>query len=244
MSTLRKIIIVEAKLFLRDPAASLTSVLLPTLVLVVLGAIPAARRPDDLFDGQTFLDVFSPSLVVITIAVLGVNTMPLRFGGYREKGVLRRMSTTPVHPAYLLAAQLVVNLVAAVTAVVLLVAVARLAFGVSLPHDLPGFVAAFVLGTAALFACGLLVAAVAPTSRAAGTLTIPVYLVAMFFGGVYLPRFIMPEVLVRIGDYTPPGVQALQDAWTGSGPSAIHLGVMAAVTVVAGGLAARVFRWE
>jgi ABC-2 type transport system permease protein len=244
MSTLRKIIIVEAKLFLREPGASLTAVLLPTLILVVLGAIPAARKPDEQFEGQTFLDVFSPSLVVITIAVLGVNTMPIRFGGYREKGVLRRMSTTPVHPAYLLAGQLVVNLVAAVTAVVLLVAVARLAFGVSLPHDLPGFVAAFALGTAALFGCGLLVSAVARTSRAASAVAIPLYLVVMFFGGVYLPRFLLPDILVRIGDYTPPGVQALQDAWTGSGPSAVHLGVMAVVTVVAGGLAARVFRWE
>jgi ABC-2 type transport system permease protein len=244
VNALRRTIVVEAKLFLRDPAASLTAVLLPTAILLVLGAIPAARRPDDLFDGQTFLDVFCPSLVVITISVLAVNTMPVRFGSYREKGVLRRVSTTPVHPSYLLTAQLVVNLVAAVSAVVLLVGVGRLAFGVPLPHDLLGFIAAFALGTTALFACGLLVAAVSPNSRAASALAIPLYLLAMFFGGVYLPRFIMPDVLVRVGDYTPPGVQALQDAWTGSGPSALHLGVMAVVTVVVGGLAAKVFRWE
>ena len=37
----------------------------------------------------------------------------------------------------------------------------------------------------------------------------------MFLGGVYLPRWLLPEVLVRIGDFTPPGVQALLDAWSG-----------------------------
>jgi ABC-2 type transport system permease protein len=244
MKALGRIIAVEGKLFTRELGVSLTSVLLPTLILLVLGAIPATRRPDELFDGHTFLDVFCPSLVVITIAVLGVNTMPLRFSGYRERGVLRRMSTTPVHPAYLLTAQLLVNLVAAVSAVVLLLAVGRLAFGVTLPRHPLGFVAAFALGTAALFACGLLVAAVAPNSRVAGALTIPVYLLVMFFGGVYLPRFLLPEILVRFGDYTPPGVQALQDAWTGSGPNPVQLGIMAVITLAVGGLAARVFRWE
>ncbi len=244
MKPLRRIIAVESKLFTREIWVALTAVLLPTLLLVVLGAIPAARRPDNLFDGQTFLDVFCPSLVVITIAVLAVNTMPMRFASYREKGVLRRMSTTPVHPAYLLAAQLVVNLAAAVSAVVLLLAVGRLAFGVTLPRHPLGFVAAFLLGTAALFACGLLVAAVAPNSRVAAALTIPLYILAMFFGGVYLPRFVMPDILARFGEYAPPGVQALQDAWSGPGPNPVQLGIMVVVTVVVGGLAARIFRWE
>jgi ABC-2 type transport system permease protein len=244
MSTLRKITAVEAKLFARETGTALIAIALPTAVLLVLGAIPAMRRPDDTFDGHTFLEVFCPSLVVITISVLAVNTLPTRLAGYREKGILRRMSTTPVHPAYLLGAQLVVNAAVAVASVVLLIVVGRLAFGVPVPQDLPGFGAAFVLGSAALFACGLLVAAVAPTTRAAGALAIPLYLLAMFFGGVYLPRFLLPDLLVRIGDYTPPGVQALQDAWTGDGPSPLQLGIMAVVTVVVGGSAAKVFRWE
>lgn len=244
MSALRKITVVEAKLFAREPGTLLLTVLLPTAILVVLGAIPATRRPDDTFDGYSFLEVFSPSLIVLTLAVLAVNTLPMRLAGYREKGILRRMSTTPVHPAYLLGAQLVVNAVAAISSVVLLVAVGRLAFGVPLPKDPLGFLAAFVLGSVALFACGLLVAAVAPNSRAAGAMAIPMYLLAMFFGGVYLPRFLLPDLLVRIGDYTPPGVQALQDAWTGTGPEPLQLGIMAIITIVVGGLAAKVFRWE
>ena len=53
-----------------------------------------------------------------------------------------------------------------------------------------------------------------------------------------------PEFLIRIGDYTPPGVQALLDAWTGISPQPAQLAVMALITVVAGAVAARRFRWE
>ena len=54
----------------------------------------------------------------------------------------------------------------------------------------------------------------------------------------------LPEVLIRIGDYTPPGVQALLDAWSGTSPQLAQLAVMALITVLAGAAAARRFRWE
>ena len=61
----------------------------------------------------------------------------------------------------------------------------------------------------------------------------------MFLGGVYLPRQMLPEFLIRIGDYTPPGVQALLDAWQGTSPQLAQLAVMALITVVAGAVAAQ-----
>ena len=60
-----------------------------------------------------------------------------------------------------------------------------------------------------LFALGLLVAAVAPTTGAATAIVLPMFFAVMFLGGVYLPRWLLPDVLVRIGDFTPPGVQGL-----------------------------------
>jgi ABC-2 type transport system permease protein len=66
----------------------------------------------------------------------------------------------------------------------------------------------------------------------------------MFLGGVYLPRFLLPDVVNRIGAYVPPGVQGLQDAWLGSPIELAPLAIMAGITVVAGTIAARTFRWE
>jgi ABC-2 type transport system permease protein len=239
-----KITLVEARLFLREPGTALAALLTPTVVLLVLGIIPALRRPDATFGNQRFIDIFCPSLIVVAIAVTGLNVLPARFATYRERGILRRLSTTPVHPAALLLAQLVISVLTALASILLLIVVGRLLFAVPVPRQLLGFGAALLLGTAALFSLGLLVAALAPTAKSASGLAVPLFLLSMFFGGVYLPRPLLPEALVRIGDYVPPGVQALQDAWTGSGPSPLHLGIMALITAVVGVLAARTFRWE
>jgi ABC-2 type transport system permease protein len=244
MSELTKITVVETKLFFRERATWVIALLLPTIILVVLGAIFAPHRPEAAFGGQRFIDLFVPSLVVITLAILGVNTLPIRLATYREKGVLRRLATTPVNPAKLLIAQLAVNMAVAVAAVALLIVVGNLAFQIPLPQHPIGFLVAFLLGMSSLFSLGLLVAAVAPTARAGAALVVPIYILVMFLGGVYLPRVFLPDFLVRIGDHTPPGVQAMLDAWMGVAPAPIQLATMAVITVIAGAAAARLFRWE
>ena len=244
MNHLYRITLVEAKLFAREPTPWLAAVLLPTIVLVAIGMLFPPHAADPGPGGQRYIDLFVPSMVVMTLATLGVNTLPGRLARYRERGVLRRMSTTPASPGALLVAQLAINAVVAVAALALLVAVGHVAFGIPLPKDPLGFAAAFALGMSSLFAVGLLVAAIAPTSGAASAMFLPLFAAVMFLGGVYLPRWLLPEFLVRIGDFTPPGVQSMLDAWSGTPPQVLPLAVMGVITLVAGWLAARSFRWE
>lgn len=239
-----KIVDTEWKLFLREPSMVIFAILFPTILLLVLGAIPALRTPDPNFGDLRFIDSYVSTLVVIALAFLGLNKLPATVATYREKGVLRRFSTTPVHPARLLAAQLIVNVIAGVIAVVLLMAVCRLVFDIDLPHHPFGFLATFVMGMLSLSALGLLVAAWAPNARSAGGWATVLFMLVMFFGGAYVPRFLMPEFLVRLGEYLPPGVGALQESWLGGAPDPSHLGVLALVTVAAGTVAAKSFRWE
>jgi len=84
--------------------------------------------------------------------------------------VLRRLSTTPMRPSNLLVAQLLITLVATVVATGLLVAVAHLVFGIPLPAHPLGFLVAIAAGTSAVFALGLVIAAVAPRARLRGVL--------------------------------------------------------------------------
>ena len=78
----------------------------------------------------------------------------------------------------------------------------------------------------------------------ASALFVPLFAFVMLLGGVYLPRMLLPEFLIRIGDFTPPGVQAMLDAWSGTSPQLTQLAVMVLITVVAGATAAKRFRWE
>ncbi|MEK8109166.1 ABC transporter permease [Micromonospora sp. M12] len=243
MHAFRQILRIEARLYLRDRPTLLTTVGLPTLILVVLGLIPSLREPDPNFEGQTFVSYFAPSLLVVTLAMVGVNTLPAVLATYRERGVLRRLATTrrtrrlcsPPNWCWPWPGSWPARCCSSSSPGWRSACRSR--------HPL-GFTLAFILGTAALLALGLLVAAVARTTKAAQALAVPLFLVTMFFGGVYLPRFLLPDFVARIGDYTPPGVQALFDAWTGTPPQPLHLGIMAVIAVVAGACAAKLFRWE
>ena len=244
MNGMRALIVAETRLLLREPISWILSIFLPSAILLVFGVILAPQRPDPAFGGLRFVDVFAPSLVVIAIAILALEILPVRLTNYRERGILRRFSTTPVHPRRLLIAQLVVYAVTATLGVVLLIIVGNLAFDIRIPADPIGYVAAFGIGMAALLAIGLLLAAVAPSAGVATAVGVPTFMVVMLLGGVYIPRAILPELLIRIGEFTPPGVQGLQDAWTGATPQLLPLAVLAALAVAFGLIASRAFRWE
>jgi ABC-2 type transport system permease protein len=243
MNALKTMTVIDAKLLLRDYATWGAAVVLPTAILVILGLV-FGNAPNEFFGGRGFLDVFTPSLVVLTVATLSVNTMTTRLANYREHGVLRRLSTAPVRPSTVLVAELMVNLVASIIAVGLLVVVASVGFGVPWPQNPIAFIVSIGLGTSALFALALLIAAVVPSASAATALGLVVFFAVMFLGGVYLPRFLLPDVVNRIGAFAPPGVDGLQNAWLGAPIDIAPLVTMAVITVVAGTIAARSFRWE
>src|SRR5436309_2072350 len=110
---LRRLIVTEARLAVREPAGLVWGIGLPVLLLVIFGKIPKFNLPSDKFGGASPLDVYLPILCAMVLAMLALFSIPGPLATYREQGVLRRMATTPVSPAAVLAAQLVVNLVLA-----------------------------------------------------------------------------------------------------------------------------------
>jgi ABC-2 type transport system permease protein len=246
MSRLAKLTLTEAKLFWRDPTGWFFALAFPPLLLVILGSVPAFREPDAGLGGLRVIDLYVPILVGFVLAMLAISVFPNYLATYREKGILRRLSVTPVQPSRLLQAQLAMGLAMALGAVVLVMGIGAVVFGTALPAQPLGFLVAVVLAAGALYAVGLLVAAIAPTGKAAAGIGTMLWFPIMFFAGLWVPREAMPDTLNRIGDFTPlgAGVQAMQDAWNGSWPDWLHLAVMAAFAIGASLAAARLFRWE
>jgi ABC-2 type transport system permease protein len=243
---LRRLTIIELKLFLRERVGPIWGIGFPLLLLIIFGNIPSFKRPNKDFGGLTELDVYVPILVAFVITMLSLNALPPVLAGYREKGILRRMRTTPVGPVRVLAAQLVINFAVIALTVALILTVARTAFSVVMPRQLFGFIVAALLATAALMSIGLFLAAIAPSSRAAQAISTILFFPMMFFAGLWLPISQMPSVLRHISHATPLGaaVQALQDAAQGHFPHTLQLVTMAAYAVVFGVAATRLFRWE
>jgi ABC-2 type transport system permease protein len=234
MNALNRLTYVELKLLLRDAGALIPTLAIPLFVLVVFGLSFKA-------EGSQL-----PSMAVaIALALNALYVVPTYLGTYREQGILRRLSTTPMHPATLLAAQLIIHLLGALAATALLIAAAAI-MGIAPPGHAAGALAVFALGTTTMFAIGVLIAALAPSGRAASGFGALLYWPLAFLGGVTVPREQMPPVLARIGDFTPLGAfrQAVQETWAGSPPPPLNMAIMAAYALVVGLAAVKFFRWD
>jgi ABC-2 type transport system permease protein len=241
-----KLTSMELKLFLRELILPVLVLLLPLALLLGFGYMPGANKAQHNLGGQTTPEYMAALGVGIALTMLGLSVLPATLAGYREKGVLRRMETTPVRPAYLLIAQLLLYVAAAFVVVALMITAARVLFGTPVPERFPAFLGAVVLGIGALFGIGLIVAAVAPSAKAGNAIGMVLFFPSLFLGGVYIPREQMPSALRSVGDYTPLGatLKTIRDSWMGTEPRLAQLAIMAAYAVAAGLAAARLFRWE
>jgi ABC-2 type transport system permease protein len=241
-----KLTVTELKLLAREPVPMFFSLFFPTILIVILGSIPVFRKPDPAIGGGRYIDIYVGVAVALTLAMLALQVTPAVLASYREKGILRRLAVTPARPVLLLAAQLVAALSTAVISSALAIAVGRIAFGVPLAGNFAGFVLAFLLAALGVFAIGLLIAALAPTGKAGNAIGTLLFFPSMFFAGLWTPREIMPDVIQKIGDYTPLGAgeRALHDAMTGHWPNLLSATVLVGYLVVFGFAAARLFRWS
>lgn len=241
----RALIRMEGVLAIRVPVGLGLGLVVPVILLVILGSFPDMTAPGP-GGALSPLGQYVPVLICMVLTLIALVSLPIPLVLNREQGWLRRISTTPVHPGWLLAAQASVNLVLALMATVVLLVGGRLAYGVPLPGDPAGFVLAFILATAALFSLGLLITAVAPSAPVAAVIGTVLLYPLLFLAGLWAPRDTLSPIFRTVGDYTPlaAAAQAMQSAMTGSFPSALSLAVMVAWTLVAGLLAVRFFRWE
>ncbi|MDA0633354.1 ABC transporter permease [Nonomuraea sp. MCN248] len=244
---MNKILLVETKLLGRDWLAAALTLALPVGLLLVLGQIPDLQKPDPNLGGQRFVDAQLPAqMILLALLTTAFTVLPGSMATYREQGVLRRMSTTPMHPGRLLGAQLLLNLVMALISAVVVIVAGRLVLGSHIPQQLFGFLLVFLLGAAAMLALGLVIAAVAPNSKSAPGIGSVAMFPLLFVAGMWIPREIMPDTLRTISDYSVVGpfVNAMRDTWAGDWPQLPHLAVMLVGLVLFTGLAVRMFKWE
>jgi ABC-2 type transport system permease protein len=235
----------ELKLFLREPMLAFWGLIFPVGLLVILG-ISGSNKPDHSLGGLRLIVVYTPIVMLFTLTTLSISALPAALASYRDKGYLRRLSTTPVGAIRLLAAQLTITFGLAATVVILVLVVAKAAFSVALPQSIGSFVIAIGLVACAMMALGLLIAAVAPSQRLAAVIGSLLFFPLMFFAGLWVPQALMSPTLRTISHYTPLGAgdPAIQNAMAGHWPGTAHLLVLIGYAVLLSAGAARWFRWE
>jgi len=241
-----QMVLTEARLTWRDTAGLVVPFGLPVLIMLMNG-LGSDRSGVPEFGGLPALDAYVvPLVLVMVVAMLGMVNMPSFLAAYRAYGVLRRLAVTPARPWMVLAAQLVVSLAQAVVGIIFALVVARLMFGIVLPRNLAGALGTLGLAAVAMYAIGMLIAAVAPSVNAAIAIGLASFFAVMALGGGFGPRQNLPEWLADIGGHLPFGaaLDALSVSWSGGTPGVGQLVALAGVSLVAGAAAARFFRWQ
>jgi ABC-2 type transport system permease protein len=229
----------ELRLMLRNGEQLLLTIVIPTVLLVLFASAPIVDLP------KPRVDFLVPGVLALAVMSTAFTGEAIGTGFERRYGVLRRLGTTPLPRAILLAAKTASVLGVELLQVALLCLVG-LAYGWS-PHGNPvAVLGLLLLGTVAFSALGLLMAG---TLRAEATLAGAnlVYLILLVLGGVAFPLTDFSDGVRHVLELLP--ISALTDGLRvvlregGSAP--LHDWVTMLGWAILGGTAAATwFRWE
>lgn len=247
MRGLAKLILVQMKLYLREPVATFFTIFFAPMMLLLFGAI-YGNKPTPFFGGRGTIDVMVPSYIGLIIVTVGFIGLPIGTAAARESGVLRRFRATPLHPLAYIVSDIVSYLLMTVLGVLLLILTGKLVFNIRFEGNILSVLAGFLLGTMAFFALGYLIAGLAPTARVAQTVGMVLAYPMMFLSGAAIPWEILPTGVRAVAQYIPLThvVRLMKGLWFGEAWSQhwTEVAVLVGCLVVGGMLAAWTFRWE
>lgn len=235
----------EARQLYRSPASMIFSVGLPLLAIIVMAAIPAARQPVDSFGGLSVIEAFTAPIVMFSVTVTGVMSMPQTLGSHRESGFLRRLRTTPVAPSSVLASTIAVHALLSIVVATAIVLITVVAGGSPPAH--PVLLAFVVLLMSAVFlAVGAVLCAVIPNVKVLAGAGNVVAVLMWFSAGMWIPRAAFPDWAQTLTDLTPGGASSelLTTAIAGGAGGWQDIVVCLAWIALSIAVAVRVFRWE
>ncbi len=238
----------ELRLTSRRPENLFVTLMLPAVLLVFFGSVPALPAAATATPGARPIDAVLPAILATAIVAAGLVNLGISTGFERSYGVLKRLGGSPLTRGQLLVAKIGTIVVVEAVQAVLLVGLSVGAFGWG-PG--PGWnplvvVVAVILGTGAFSALGLLLAG-ALRAEATMALTNALFLLALLLGGLLVPAHQLPGALGALASLLPTA--ALADSLriglgASTGDAFGPLLLLAAWAAGTSLLTARTFRWE
>jgi len=221
--------------------------ILPVLVFLGLGRVMrGAATPAS--PEEAFLRAGLPVFAALLMAISAVVSLVTVIAIYREGGILKRLRATPLRPATILVAHVLVKLLFTALTLALLIAAGRRVYAPDSPAQVIRFAAALLFTTCSLLSVGFLIASLVPTARFAQPLAGVIFYPMIALSGLFFPLALLPPWLEAVARILPltHAVSLMQGMWRGD-PLSSHLwdaGVIALVFAACTALSARVFRWE
>jgi ABC-2 type transport system permease protein len=242
----------DGKVFYRDPQAVFFTVGLPLLYLFIFVTIfgDDVTRAYGLPVSVKASTVLVPGIVAIAIVSTAFQGLTITMVQERERGMLKRLRSTPVPPAAFIAGHVVMTIATCVALTVVLLVLGRAIWGVQIPTDtLPALVLTVALGGGALCCVAFAFTALVRRGTAAGPMAAAASLTLFFISGNFFSVENVPAWLRVTADVFPVKhlnealFTALYPGTSGAGVEGLDLLVIAAWGVVGLVIAVRRFRW-
>ena len=197
MKSLIKMTWMELKLFMREPVGAFFTLIFPLMMLFLFGSI-YGNEPSPYFEGRGSVDISIPAYTAMIIATSGLMSITITLAAYREKGVLRRLRTTPVSPVCILAAQVIVVFTMTLLGMILLIVAGKLVYHVKFEGNALSVLGGFVLSRLSFMALGFILASVMPNARTAQIVGMVCLYPMLFLSGAGFPRELLPDTILKI----------------------------------------------
>ncbi len=235
-STIVRLTVVELRLLYREAGLLVGLLAFPAVTVLIIAGV-FGSTPDDDFGGGIPSDHYVVGYVGVTLAALGLTTLPSLIASRRELGVLRRYRAAGIDSRAILGSYLLLGVVVGVVSGGLVLAVGGAVYGVPVPDDPLRTGAWFAAGLLCFIAIGGALGVVLPTGRAASAIGNLLFVPMFLLGGGGPPRQVMSGAMRTISDLMPLShlVGGLRLAWLGStdDPHALWWpAALAAVSVV------------
>lgn len=247
MRGLLKLTWIEIRIFMREPLGFVGAIVIPLALFILLGR---SVSPGAATSGRAaqFLSQDLPLFVSIFISINAALSLIAVVSIYREGGILKRLRATPLRPAVILGAHVLVKLVFTGISLLLVVLAGRRFYPVPLHAHFAGFTFAVVVTTVAILSMGFVIASMVGTARFAQLIGSSIFYPMLAISGMFVPLSSMPRPWGLLGNILPMShaVALLRGAWVGADWLQLlpHLGALALTIAICLALTARVFRWE
>jgi imidazolonepropionase-like amidohydrolase/ABC-type multidrug transport system permease subunit len=238
------------------------------LALIKINLLLALRQKSVLFFNYLFPLIFffvfaqafkageggAITQVVTMVAVIGILGNGLFGAGMtavqeRENNILRRYKVTPISPAPLLVASMVVGLLTYLPYIVLMLILAHFRYGMVFPPNLISVLLFASFGLVAFRAIGLTVASVVNSVQESAIVTQILYLSMLFLSGSSFPLAMFPKWLMTVTQFIPAtylvsGLQSIILRRESIFQNASAVGALCMTVLVATFVSVKLFRWE
>lgn len=208
----------EVRLLTREWAPMLFAFVFPPMMMLVLAGVFAADDGAE-FMGLNGTDYYIATYLGVPMAAVALIGLPVALAGYRERGVLRRLSASGVSQLAVIGAQVLVTGALIVIGAGLVVAVAAPVYGLPEVQNLGGVIGSFALGAAMMLVLGVVLGLLASTARSAQALGLLLFMPMWLLGGGGPPAGVMTGPMETISAALPltPVTDAIRESWLTGG---------------------------